>query len=53
MIRSAALLCFLLLAACAGGRGDVRVIDASTAVYEVPTKANGTAVTPQAKVCRH
>jgi cyanophycinase len=44
MTRSAVLLCFLLLAACAGGKGDVRVIDASTAVYDVPTKANGTAV---------
>jgi cyanophycinase len=49
MVRSAALLCFLLLAACAGGKNDVRVIDASTAVYEVPSKPNGTAVEPIAQ----
>src|SRR5262245_32760351 len=51
MIRASALLCLLLLAACAGGssKSGVRVINASTAVYDVPSKANGTAVQPIAQ----
>jgi len=49
MIRASALLCLLLLAACAGGKSGVRVINASTAVYDVPSKTNGTAVQPIAQ----
>ncbi len=44
--RAPALLCFLLLAACAGDKSAIRVINASAAVYEVPSKPNGTAVEP-------
>ena len=46
MFRAPALLCLLLLAACAGDKSSIRVIDASTPVYDVPTKAGGTAVKP-------
>lgn len=44
MFRETALLCVLLLAACAGDKSGIRVINASTAVYDVPSKPNGTAV---------
>jgi hypothetical protein len=49
MFRASALLCLLLLAACAGDKSGIRVIDASTPVYDVPTKAGGTAVKPIAQ----
>lgn len=47
--RTATLLCMLLLVACAGDKSGIRVIDASTAVYEVPSKADGIAVEPVAQ----
>ena len=49
MVRSAALLCVLLLAACGGDKSSIRVINASTAVYEVPSPASGTVVKPIAR----
>ena len=49
MFRAPALLCLLLLAACAGDKSDIRVINASTAVYEVPSTSNGTVVKPIAQ----
>jgi cyanophycinase len=49
MFRASVLLCFLLLAGCGGDKSGIRVIDASTAVYEVPSKASGTAVKPIAQ----
>src|SRR5215471_16754249 len=49
MIRSAVLLCVLLLVGCAGDKSGIRVINASTAVYEVPSPANGAVVQPIAR----
>jgi cyanophycinase len=49
MIRSAVLLCVLLLVGCAGDKSGIRVINASTAVYEVPSPANGAVVQPIAQ----
>jgi len=49
MVRAATLLCLLLLAACAGDKSGIRVINASTAVYDVPSKASGVAVEPIAQ----
>ena len=46
MFRAPALLCLLLLVACAGDKSGIRVINTSTAVYEVPSKPNGAAVEP-------
>ena len=49
MLRALALPCLLLIAACAGDKSSIRVIDASTAVYEVPSKPDGAAVKPIAQ----
>src|SRR5215468_1668741 len=49
MIRSTLVLCVLLLVACAGDKSAIRVINASTAVYDVPSPANGTTVKPIAQ----
>jgi len=47
--RAPALLCLLLLTACAGDKSGIRVINASTAFYEVPSKSGGTSVKPIAQ----
>src|SRR5262245_9769441 len=49
LMSGAALLCALLLAACGGDKSGIRVINASTAVYDVPSRPNGTAVKPIAQ----
>ena len=49
MFRATALLCALLLVACAGDKSGIRVINASTTVYDVPSKTSGTAVAPIAQ----
>ena len=49
MFHATALLCALLLVACAGDKSGIRVINASTTVYEVPSKTSGTAVAPIAQ----
>jgi cyanophycinase-like exopeptidase len=49
MRRWPLLLAALVLGACAAEKSDVRVINASTAFYEVPTPRNGTAVEPIAQ----
>jgi cyanophycinase len=49
MFRATALLCVLLLAACASDKSGIRVINASTTVYEVPSKTSGIAVKPIAQ----
>jgi len=48
-LRRILFLSLLLLGACAPDTSGVRIIDASTAVYEVPTAANGTAIEPIAQ----
>jgi cyanophycinase len=49
MARQTAVLFLWLLAACAADKSGIRVIDASTAVYEVPAASNGAAVEPIAQ----
>jgi len=49
MFRLSAVLCLLLVSACAGEKNSIRVINASTAVYEVPSNPNGTVVKPIAQ----
>lgn len=49
MLRWPLLLAALVFGACAVEKSDVRVINASTAFYEVPTPSNGTAVEPIAQ----
>ncbi len=44
MLRRTALLLLWALAACASDKSGIRVIDASTAVYEIPTASDGAAV---------
>lgn len=49
ILRRTAILFIWLLAACAADKSAIRVIDASTTVYEVPAAAGGKAVEPIAQ----